>query len=123
MRSYAVCKEAAHQFVCVTELAHTAPSHVRAQRLVIALHQVLLQRASRGLAVFRVCARALGDSQLRIDPGGVGAWEVVGGHGYRLVAAITISALTHRNVAPLRCTRGRSARVTRRALGRAMCGR
>ena len=70
-----------------------------------------------------VCARALGDSQLRIDPGGVGAWEVVGGHGYRLVAAITISAPTRRNVAPLRCMRGRSARVIRCALGRAMCGR
>jgi hypothetical protein len=48
VRSYAVCKEATHKFVCVTKLAHTAPAHVRAQRLVVALHQVLLQCASGG---------------------------------------------------------------------------
>jgi hypothetical protein len=81
VRSHAVCKEAAHKFVCVTELAHTAPPHVRAQWLVVALHQVLLQRASGGLTVFRVCTRALSDSQLRVDPSGVGAWEVVHRHG------------------------------------------
>jgi hypothetical protein len=48
VRSHAVGKEATYKFVCVTELAHAAPAHVRAQRLVVALHQVLLQCASGG---------------------------------------------------------------------------
>jgi len=65
----------------------------------------------------------LGVDVARVDLGGVGVREVASGRRCRVVAAITISALTHRNVAPLRCMRGRNARAIRRALGRAMCGR
>jgi hypothetical protein len=81
--------ETRDQFITLARVAQTTCGDIRAERLRVPLHHMSAQCGSGSvragnsgeitdtggaLAVF-------GDGELRIDLGGVGAWEVVRGHG------------------------------------------
>ena len=75
-------KEASDQFVRLTKLTQRGPHHVCTQWFAIPLHQVRGNRPMRRPRRRTIRRRTLNDRQLRADPCGVRAREMVNGwHG------------------------------------------